>query len=137
VPTIVIVNKMDQIKFAEEKEARKKELLAAMQEELSPVCISFDAGSPAGLAANIQTAEMQEYLALCREDLLDRVMEGDLIRETDIADLIEAMFNGQIYPEPPIYPAFYREARYDLDDPDKTLQHIQLRFLVQLHEKEE
>lgn len=55
----------------------------------------------------------------------------------DIADLIEAMFNGQIYPEPPIYPAFYREARYDLDDPDKTLQHIQLRFLVQLHETEE
>jgi hypothetical protein len=55
----------------------------------------------------------------------------------DIADQIEAMFNGQIYPEPPIYPAFYREARYDLDDPDKTLQHIQLRFLVQLHETEE
>ena len=55
----------------------------------------------------------------------------------DIADLIEALFNGQIYPAPPIYPAFYREARYDLDDPDKTLQHIQLRFLVQLHETEE
>ena len=107
VPTIVFVNKMDQIKFAEEKEARKKELLAAMQEELSPVCISFDAGSPAGLAANIQTAEMQENLALCREDLLDRVMEGDLIRETDIADLIEArelfpvFFGAALIPEDP------------------------------------
>lgn len=55
----------------------------------------------------------------------------------DIADDIEAMFNGTIYPAPPIYPAFFRENRYDLDDPDKTLQHIQLRFSVQLHETEE
>lgn len=55
----------------------------------------------------------------------------------DIADDIEAMFNGAIYPVPPIYPAFFRENRYDLDDPDKDLQHLQLRFLVQLHETEE
>ena len=55
----------------------------------------------------------------------------------DIADEIEALFNGTIYPAPPIYPAFFRENRYDLDDPDKDLQHIQLRFLVQLHETEE
>lgn len=55
----------------------------------------------------------------------------------DIADQIETLFNGAIYPAPPIYPAFFRENRYDLDDPDKNLQHIQLRFLVQLHETEE
>ena len=55
----------------------------------------------------------------------------------DIADQIEDLFDGQIYPMPPIYPAFYRENRYDLEDPDKALQHIQLRFLVQLHETEE
>ena len=55
----------------------------------------------------------------------------------DIADDIEALFNGTIYPAPPIYPAFFRENRYDLEDPDKDLQHIQLRFLVQLHETEE
>ena len=55
----------------------------------------------------------------------------------DIADEIEALFNGTVYPAPPIYPAFFRENRYDLDDPDKDLQHIQLRFLVQLHETEE
>ena len=60
----------------------------------------------------------------------------DLKTLEDIADQIEAMFNGQIYPEPPIYPAFFRETRHDLDDPDKTLQHIQLRFAVQLHEEE-
>ena len=55
----------------------------------------------------------------------------------DIADDIEALFNGTVYPAPPIYPAFFRENRFDLEDPDKTLQHIQLRFLVQLHETEE
>lgn len=55
----------------------------------------------------------------------------------DIADEIEALFNGAIFPAPPIYPAFFRENRYDLEDPDKELQHIQLRFLVQLHETEE
>ena len=68
-------------------------------------------------------------------DLWDRSPDPKTLE--DIADQIEAIFNGQIYPEPPIYPAFYRENRYDLDDPDKTLQHIQLRFLVQLHETEE
>ena len=55
----------------------------------------------------------------------------------DIADDIEALFNGTVYPAPPIYPAFFRENRFDLEDPDKDLQHIQLRFLVQLHETEE
>lgn len=55
----------------------------------------------------------------------------------DIADQIEDLFHDKILPAPPIYPAFFRENRYDLEDPDKTLQHIQLRFTVQLHEMEE
>lgn len=54
----------------------------------------------------------------------------------DIADQVEALFNDVNLPAPPIYPTFFREARYPLDDPDKTLQHIQLRFLVQLYEEE-
>lgn len=68
-------------------------------------------------------------------DLWNRAPDPKILE--DIADDIEAIFNGQIYPAPPIYPAFYRENRYDLDDPDKALQHIQLRFSVQLHETEE
>ena len=55
----------------------------------------------------------------------------------DIADSIEKLFKGAIYPAHPIYPAFFLEARYYLEDPDKALQHIQLRFLVQLHETED
>ena len=68
-------------------------------------------------------------------DIWDRSLDWKRIE--DIADQIEAMFNDANLPEPPLYPTFFRENRYSLDDPDKTLQHIQLRFLVQLYEKEE
>jgi hypothetical protein len=68
-------------------------------------------------------------------DLWGRALDPKILE--DIADQVEGLFNSRIYPEPPIYTAFFRENRYDLDDPDKALQHIQLRFLVQLHETEE
>lgn len=81
-----------------------------------------------------------DFLEMDRDDLelvVDLWARGaDPKALEDIADDIEAMFNGKIYPAPPIYPAFFRETRHDLDDPDKTLQHIQLQFLVQLHEME-
>ena len=67
-------------------------------------------------------------------DLWDR--DTNQRRLEDLADQVEALFDGRTYPAPPIYPAFFRENRYDLDDPDKSLQHIQLRFLVQLHKEE-
>ena len=54
----------------------------------------------------------------------------------EIGDKIEALFNNTNIPRNPIYPTFFREGRYNLDDPDKTLTHIQLRFLVQLYEQE-
>lgn len=70
-------------------------------------------------------------------DVWDRNPANDPKVAEEIADQIEALFNATIKPEPPLFPAFFRENRYDLDDPDKTLQHIQLRFSVQLHETEE
>ena len=54
----------------------------------------------------------------------------------DIADQVETLFADANLPAPPIYPTFFRDYRFPLDDPDKTLQHIQLRFLVQLYEEE-
>lgn len=54
----------------------------------------------------------------------------------DIADQVEALFNDANMPAPPIYPTFFRENRYTLDDPDKDLQHIQLRFRVQLYKED-
>lgn len=68
-------------------------------------------------------------------DFWDRAEDPKVIE--DIADQVEALFHDKVYPEPPIHPAFFRDGRYDLDDPDKTLQHILLRFMVQLHETEE
>ena len=67
-------------------------------------------------------------------DIWDRSLDPKAAE--DIADQIEALFHDANLPAPPIYPTFFRDARYTLDDPDKTLQHIQLRFLVQLYEEE-
>lgn len=68
-------------------------------------------------------------------DIWDRAPDWKRIEE--LADEVERLFNDANLPTPPIYPTFFRENRYTLDDPDKTLQHIQLRFLVQLYETEE
>jgi hypothetical protein len=67
-------------------------------------------------------------------DIWDRSLDPKTAE--DIADQIEALFREANLPTPPIYPTFFREARYLLDDPDKNLQHILLRFLVQLYEEE-
>ena len=67
-------------------------------------------------------------------DIWDRGPDWKTVEE--IADQVEALFNDANLPQPTIYPTFFRENRYSLDDPDKNLQHIQLRFLVQLYEEE-
>ena len=67
-------------------------------------------------------------------DIWDRSLDPKAAE--DIADQIEALFHDVNLPAPPIYPTFFRDARYTLDDPDKNLQHIQLRFLVQLYKEE-
>ena len=67
-------------------------------------------------------------------DIWDRSMSAKKVEE--IADQVEALFADTNLPTPPIYPTFFRENRYTLDDPDKNLQHIQLRFLVQLYKED-
>lgn len=62
---------------------------------------------------------------------------GDRKAIEEVADQVEALFRNANLPQDTILPTFYRDARYDLDDPDKTLHHIQLHFLVQLYEMEE
>ena len=66
-------------------------------------------------------------------DIWDRSNDWKTVEE--VADQIEALFNNANLPRPPIYPTFFRENRNNLDDPDKSLQHIQLHFLVQLYEE--
>ena len=55
----------------------------------------------------------------------------------DIADQVEKLFQNANLPQDTILPTFFRENRYTLEDPDKTLQHIQLHFHVQLYEMED
>ena len=62
---------------------------------------------------------------------------GDFKIAEELADQIEELFKNANLPQPTILPTFFRESRYNLDDPDKTLDHIQLRFFVQLYELEE
>ncbi len=62
---------------------------------------------------------------------------GDWKVVEEIADQIEKLFQNTNLPQETILPTFFRENRYNLDDPDKTLKHIQLRFIVQLYEMEE
>jgi hypothetical protein len=67
-------------------------------------------------------------------DIWDRSLDPKTAE--DIADQVEALFDDVNLPTPPIYPTFFRDARYMLDDPDKNLQHIQLRFRVQLYKED-
>ena len=62
---------------------------------------------------------------------------GDWKVVEEIADQIEKLFQNTNLPQPTILPTFFRESRHNLVDPDKTLQHIQLHFSVQLYELEE
>lgn len=75
-----------------------------------------------------------------RDDLVLDVDIWDLSLDPktaeDIADQVEALFNDANLPEPPLFPTFFRDARFFLDDPDKNLQHLQLRFMVQLYEED-
>ena len=66
-------------------------------------------------------------------DIWDRSPDQKMVEE--IADQTEALFNASTIPHPPIFPTFFRDGRTNIDDPDKTLQHIQMRFLVQLYEE--
>lgn len=78
------------------------------------------------------TDERDDYILYV--DLWHR---GDFKVIEESADQIEALFKNANLPQPTILPTFFRESRYNLEDPDKTLNHIQLRFSVQLYELEE
>lgn len=48
-----------------------------------------------------------------------------------IADVIESMFNAENLPQASILPTFFRDTRYPVTEDDKTIQHIQMHFIVQ------
>lgn len=64
-------------------------------------------------------------------DIADDPKQAD-----EIADEMEDALNAANLPQETILPTFYREARYPVDDPDKSIQHVQLEFSVQLYTNE-
>ena len=82
---------------------------------------------------SVSFVDVRDDFDLC----VDIWHRGDCKVVEEIADQIEKLFQNANLPQSTILPTFFRENRYNLEDPDKTLQHIQLRFLVQLYELEE
>ena len=82
---------------------------------------------------SVSFVDVRDDFDLC----VDIWHRGDWKVVEEIADQIEKLFQNENLPQSTILPTFFRENRYNLEDPDKTLQHIQLRFLVQLYELEE
>lgn len=66
-------------------------------------------------------------------DLWDRFDNWKRIE--GIADEIENAFNCANIPVENIFPTFFRESRVPIEDPDKSLQHIQIRFYVHIYEE--
>lgn len=54
----------------------------------------------------------------------------------ELADQIEKLFTNTNLPQSTVLPTFYRDGRITVEDPNKSIQHIQLHFMVQLYEME-
>ena len=64
-------------------------------------------------------------------DVWDRA--PDWKRVESLADDIGDLFHAANLPQDTILPTFFRASSYPVEDPDRTLQHYQLHFNVQLY----
>ena len=63
--------------------------------------------------------------------------DTDQKKADEIADQIEELFDSVNLPQATILPTFFRDNRIPVNEPDLTIQHIQLHFLVENYEKED
>ena len=86
VPAIVFINKMDQQRedsWAEagaEETALRQRLLSLLQKDLGEGLVPFDARQ--------LCRENEEAVAVCDDDLMERVMEGECVTDEDVTGLI-------------------------------------------------
>ncbi len=72
VPAFLFVNKMDQ------SGADREALLSSIRKELSTRCVDVMPGGAGGsLAQYLESAEVQEEIAVCDDELLDAYLEGE------------------------------------------------------------
>ncbi len=81
IPVFLFVNKMDQ------QGCDREALLKELQSELDSRCLDF--------SEDLYTEEMQENLALCREELMEAYLEGSAVEKEDIRSLIQ---NRELFP---------------------------------------
>lgn len=81
---------------------------------------------------SVSFADARDDFDLC----VDIWHRGDVKEAEEIADQIERLLNNANLPQETIFPTFFRESRYTVEDPDKELTHIQLHFIVQLYEED-
>lgn len=79
-----------------------------------------------------------------REIDLDDLSRQDYILEVDIwtkgtdtttidnlADSVEDLLQGENLPQDHILPTFYKRDRKSIEDPDKSIKHRRIRFIIQ------
>ena len=81
VPVFVFVNKMDQ------DGADREALLSSIKKELSTRCVDIMPGAASPLTEQLQDPDVQEEIAVCDDDLLDRYLEGDPVGIDEIRKL--------------------------------------------------
>lgn len=90
------------------------------------------------LTFDLSRADLQDstvdILDLC-VDLYDRSEDPKAVDE--IADKLEEMLNAANLPQPTILPTFFPTSRYPVEESDRSIQHLQLHFYVQLYTVEE
>lgn len=57
-------------------------------------------------------------------------------RNEEHADAVEDAFSNKNMPQEDILPTFFTESRRNVEDEDKSINHIQVEISVQLYEKE-
>ena len=88
VPTIIYVNKMDLL--GEDGEAARAKLQRELRSQLADTCIDF--------SAERSPEELAEDLAVCSEDLLNRVMEDGVLSDADLPLIQEAIARREAFP---------------------------------------
>ena len=81
VPVFVFVNKMDQ------DGADREALLSSIKKELSTRCVDVMAGAASPLTEQLEDPDVQEEIAVCDDDLLDRYLEGEPVGIDEIRKL--------------------------------------------------
>ena len=122
--------------------SKTAELRKLIREKMQTIQgVTYHREAPHDAAYPYKTFTLQSVTFTDARDDFDLCVDiwhrGDWKVVEEIADEIEKLFQNTNLPQKTILPTFFRESRYNLEDPDKTLQHIQLRFLVQLYELEE